>query len=80
MPTIDTERMRIIDLEFPRTAGMPEFPTHKPAYAFTLYHRHDDALGTGGRATSPPARWRGAQQRLRTAARYRTCRNTYRRT
>jgi kynurenine formamidase len=40
--------MRIVDLEFPRTAGMPEFPTHKPAFAFTLYHRHEDKLGTGG--------------------------------
>jgi len=48
MPKIDTDLMRIIDLEFPRTAGMPEFPTHKPAYAFTLYHRHDDKLGSGG--------------------------------
>jgi kynurenine formamidase len=48
MPTIDSDRMRTIDLEFPRTAGMPEFPTHKPGYAFTLYHRHDDKLGSGG--------------------------------
>jgi kynurenine formamidase len=48
MAVIDTDRMRIIDLEFPRTAGMPEFPTHKPAYAYTLYHRHDDKLGSGG--------------------------------
>ncbi|MCB1488253.1 MAG: cyclase family protein [Bauldia sp.] len=48
MPKIDTDLMRIIDLEFPRTAGMPEFPTHKPAFAFTLYHRHDDKLGSSG--------------------------------
>jgi kynurenine formamidase len=48
MPKIDTDLMRIIDLEFPRTAGMPEFPTHRPGYAFTLYHRHDDTLGSGG--------------------------------
>jgi kynurenine formamidase len=48
MATIDTNKMRIIDLEFPRTAGMPEFPTHKPAFAFTLYHRHEDKLGSGG--------------------------------
>ena len=48
MAVIDTDRMRIIDLEFPRTAGMPEFPTHKPAFAFTLYHRHEDKLGSGG--------------------------------
>jgi hypothetical protein len=48
MAIIDTDKMRVIDLEFPRTAGMPEFPTHKPAFAFTLYHRHEDKLGTGG--------------------------------
>lgn len=48
MAVIDTDRMRIIDLEFPRTAGMPEFPTHKPAFAFTLFHRHEDKLGSGG--------------------------------
>ena len=48
MPKIDTDRMQVIDLEFPRTAGMPEFPTHKPAFAFTLYHRHGDKLGSGG--------------------------------
>jgi kynurenine formamidase len=48
MAIIDTDRMRIFDLEFPRTANMPEFPTHKPAYAYTLYHRHDDRLGSGG--------------------------------
>jgi kynurenine formamidase len=48
MAIIDTDKIRVIDLEFPRTAGMPEFPTHKPAYAFTLYHRHEDKLGTGG--------------------------------
>jgi Putative cyclase len=48
MAVIDTDRMRIIDLEFPRTAGMPEFPTHKPAFAFTLYHRHEDKLGSAG--------------------------------
>lgn len=48
MAVIDTSKMRMIDLEFPRTAGMPEFPTHKPAYAYTLFHRHEDKLGSGG--------------------------------
>ncbi|MQA91275.1 MAG: cyclase family protein [Gemmatimonas sp.] len=48
MAIIDTDRMYIFDLEFPRTAGMPEFPTHKPGFAYTLYHRHEDKLGTGG--------------------------------
>lgn len=48
MAIIDTDNMRIVDLEFPRTAGMPEFPTHKPAFAFTLFHRHEDKLGSGG--------------------------------
>jgi len=48
MTIIDTDKMRIFDLEFPRKADMPEFPTHKPAYAYTLYHRHDDRLGSGG--------------------------------
>ena len=48
MAIIDTDKMRIFDLEFPRTAGMPEFPTHKPAYAYTLFHRHGDKLGSGG--------------------------------
>ncbi|MEW5422502.1 cyclase family protein [Amorphus sp. 3PC139-8] len=48
MAVIDTSAMRIIDLEFPRTEGMPEFPTHKPGYAFTLYQRHEDTRGTSG--------------------------------
>lgn len=45
---IDPSAMRVFDLEFPRTANMPEFSTHKPAYSYTLHHRHEDKLGTGG--------------------------------
>jgi len=66
MPKIDTDLMRIIDLEFPRTAGMPEFPTHKPAYAFTLYHRHDDKLGSGGVRSSAFGQLHGTEHQHHT--------------
>jgi kynurenine formamidase len=45
---LDLTQIEVIDLEFPRTANMPEFPTHKPAYAYTLYHRHEDMSGRQG--------------------------------
>ena len=41
--TSDTERMRIFDLEQPRTAGMPIHPAHKQAgYSYLLHRRHED--------------------------------------
>jgi kynurenine formamidase len=45
---LDLTQIEIIDLEFPRTADMPEFPTHKPTYAYTLSHRHEDLSGKQG--------------------------------
>lgn len=32
---------RIVDLEQPRTMGMPCFPSHWPGYSFTLHRRHE---------------------------------------
>jgi kynurenine formamidase len=41
--TSDTERMRIFDLEQPRTAGMPIHPAHRQAgYSYLLHRRHED--------------------------------------
>ncbi len=41
--TGDTERMRIFDLEQPRTVGMPIHPAHKQAgYSYLLHRRHED--------------------------------------
>ena len=45
---LDLTQIEVIDLEFPRIAKMPEFPTHRPAYAYTLYHRHEDVSGKQG--------------------------------
>ncbi len=36
------EQAKIYDLEQPRYAGMPSFPTLTPAYQFTLHRRHAD--------------------------------------
>jgi kynurenine formamidase len=33
---------RVYDLEQPRFAGMPIFPTHKPGYFYALHRRHRD--------------------------------------
>jgi kynurenine formamidase len=33
---------RVFDLEQPRFAGMPIFPTHKPGYFYALHRRHRD--------------------------------------
>lgn len=52
MAIIDTDNARVIDLEHPRTASMPEFPTHRPGYAYTLYHRHGDAQDSGVRGSA----------------------------
>jgi kynurenine formamidase len=41
--TSDTERMRIFDLEQPRTAEMPIHPAHRQAgYSYLLHRRHED--------------------------------------
>lgn len=37
---------RMIDLEQPRTIGMPCFPTHWPGYNFALHFRHESGLGS----------------------------------
>jgi kynurenine formamidase len=37
---------KIVDLEQPRTIGMPCFPTHWPGYNFTLHRRHEPGLGS----------------------------------
>ena len=52
MSIIDTKNARVIDLEHPRTSGMPEFPTHRPGYAYTLYHRHEDFQNSGVRSSA----------------------------
>jgi len=36
---------KIVDLEQPRTIGMPCFPTHWPGYNFTLHRRHEPGIG-----------------------------------
>jgi hypothetical protein len=77
MPKIDTDRMRIIDLEFPRTAGMPEFPTHEPAYAFTLYLRHGDSLAAAGSAAAPSGSSTAPSTRVRTSTRLVIRRNAW---
>jgi kynurenine formamidase len=33
---------RVFDLELPRHAGMPVYPTHKPGYIYHLHRRHAD--------------------------------------
>src|SRR5215831_18018802 len=33
---------RVYDLEQPRFAGMPIYPTHKPGYFYALHRRHRD--------------------------------------
>jgi hypothetical protein len=33
---------RVYDLEQPRFAGMPVYPTHRPGYFYALYRRHRD--------------------------------------
>ena len=33
---------RVYDLEQPRFAGMPVYPSHRPGYFYALYRRHDD--------------------------------------
>ena len=52
MTIIDTNNARVIDLEQPRTSSMPEFPTHLPGYAYTLYHRHEDFQNSGVRSSA----------------------------
>ncbi|MEM7444611.1 MAG: cyclase family protein [Pseudomonadota bacterium] len=52
MTIIDTNNMRVIDLEHPRTSDMPEYPTHRPGYAYTLYHRHEDFQNSGVRSSA----------------------------
>src|SRR5712691_7721381 len=45
-PTL-TEQLqsaRVYDLEQPRFAGMPVYPTHQPGYFYALYRRHRDGL------------------------------------
>jgi hypothetical protein len=34
---------KIYDLEQPRFAGMPVYPTHKPGYFYALHRRHRDS-------------------------------------
>gem|GEM_PF-60210 len=41
LPALD-QGVRIIDLEQPRTEGMPVHPSHKPGYLYFLYRRHGD--------------------------------------
>ncbi len=35
---------RVFDLEQPRFAGMPVYPTHRPGYHYALYRRHRDTF------------------------------------
>lgn len=42
---------RVIDLEQPRTADMPVYPSHRPGYSYTLHHRHSDTTGHDGPRT-----------------------------
>ena len=39
----DLLNYKIIDLEFPREAGMPAMPTHKPDYGYEVVHFHSDS-------------------------------------
>jgi kynurenine formamidase len=46
---------RVFDLEQPRYAGMPVFPSHRPGYFYALYRRHGDLLDpavTGPRSSA----------------------------
>jgi kynurenine formamidase len=36
---------RVYDLEQPRYAGAPVFPSHAPGYVYTLHRRHEEGLG-----------------------------------
>ena len=35
---------RVFDLEQPRFAGMPIYPSHRPGYFYALHRRHRDTL------------------------------------
>src|SRR5436309_2268078 len=35
---------RVYDLEQPRFAGMPIYPSHRPGYFYALHRRHRDTL------------------------------------
>lgn len=39
---LGADATRVYDLEQPRFAGMPVFPSHRPGYFYALYRRHDD--------------------------------------
>jgi kynurenine formamidase len=36
------QNAQVIDLEQPRFAGMPIYPSHRPGYFYALYRRHRD--------------------------------------
>jgi kynurenine formamidase len=36
------DRMRVFDLEQPRTEGMPIHPAHRPGYSYLLHRHHED--------------------------------------
>ena len=50
----DLLNYKIIDLEFPREAGMPAMPAHKPDYGYEVVHFHldSDPEAQGVRASS----------------------------
>jgi kynurenine formamidase len=40
-----SEQALLLDLEQPRTADAPYFPSHRPGYVYTLHRRHEPGLG-----------------------------------
>lgn len=47
---LKTGSAKVYDLEQPRSASMPIYPSHRPGYFYALYRRHDDTYD----ATSGP--------------------------